>query len=135
MRHLAGEEFRVTDCDAEFRHGIDAWFRVRLKFPGGVDCQLTSSMTESSPVARLVVRGDAGTLSVRNPVVPQLGHALTSTNSSGERVETVDGPSSYQAQLEAVVAALNGRSFPLPADDYVRSMEAIERVRAAMPRP
>jgi hypothetical protein len=98
-------------------------------------CNLTSSMIEPAPVARLVVRGDKGTLSVRNPVAPQMGHSMTLTTSTGERVETVDGPSSYEAQLKAVVASLNGASFPLPPDDYVRSMVAIERVREKLGEP
>jgi hypothetical protein len=82
----------------------------------------------------LVVRGDEGVLSVRNPLVPQLGHLLTLTNGLGEQVETVEGPSSFEAQLEAVRATLvDGVPFPFADDDYVRSMEAIERVRAAFP--
>lgn len=131
-RRLAGEEFTVASCDAMFRNGVDASVAARLDFASGVTCDLTTSMIEPTFTARLVVRGDAGTLSVRNPLSPQRGHLLTLSSSSGEHVETVDGPSSYQAQLEAVAASLQGVPFPFPSDDYVRSMEAIEKVRAAM---
>lgn len=131
-RRIAGEEFYVRSCDAEFRRGVDARFDARLEFADGVTCDVASSMLESPPLARLVVRGDLGTLRVRNPLAPQLGHSLTVEDSTGEHVETVDGPSTYQAQIEAVASALGGRPFLLPTDDYVRSMEAIERVRAAM---
>jgi predicted dehydrogenase len=135
VRRLVGEEFTVASGSAVFRHGVDASFVAELEYTSGVMCNLTSSMIEPAPVARLVVRGDKGTLSVRNPVAPQMGHSMTLTTSTGERVETVDGPSSYEAQLKAVVASLNGAPFPLPPDDYVRSMVAIERVREKLGEP
>ena len=58
------------------------------------------------PCEKLVIGSDDG----RN----MLGHSLTLTSSSGEQVETVDRPGSYQAHLEAI-AAEGRRSFPVSA--------------------
>ena len=70
--------------------------------------------------------------SIVNPLAPQLGYALMVTLDGATRTETVDGPSTYQAQLTAVQETLaNGKEFPFPSDDYVRSMMAIDQVRAA----
>jgi predicted dehydrogenase len=136
VRRIAGEEFAVVSCDAVIKHGVDASFNARLEFANGVACEIFSSMTEPSASARLVLNGELGTVSVCNPLDPQTGHSLTLRNSTGERVETVDGPSTYWAQLAAVAATLRrGEAFPLPADDYVWSMRAIERMRAAMSGP
>ena len=133
VRRIAGEDFTVGAVEAEFRDGVDARFTARLDFRSGVVCELTASMVAAQPNARLVVSGDRGMLDVRNPVAPQLGHALTLTIGSDARVETVEGPSSYEAQLEAIRATIQGGvPFAFPEDDYVRSMEAIERVRAAL---
>ncbi len=132
VRRLLGNDFCVTSCDTVFRQGVDESFVARLEYAGGLTCVVTSSMAGPSPEARLVVRGDDGILDVRNPIAPQHGHSLLLTNASGERIETFDGPSSYESQLEAVVASLSGAPFPLPPDDYVRSMEAIDKVRERM---
>jgi len=130
VRRLLGERFTVTEAQAEIRHGVDASFTASLETAGGVVCTVQASMTVEKPVARIVAVGELGRLEVTNFVAPQLGHALALSTAAGERVETVDGPSSFAAQLEAVRRALReGEPFPLPEDDYVRSMEAIERVR------
>jgi hypothetical protein len=120
--------------DADFRDGVDSSFTAELHFPGPITGKLVASMTSSRVAATLVVRGDKGVLEIRNPLAPQLGHLLTLTNGRGEQVETVEGPSSFEAQLEAIRATLvEGVPFPFPDDDYVRSMEAIERVRSTFP--
>jgi predicted dehydrogenase len=134
VRRLLGEQFTVATCDAEFRDGVDARFEAQLEFPAGIKCVVAASMTDPF-AARLIVQGDAGLLDVDNPLSPQKGHSLVVRSATGERIETfADAPGTYRAQLEAVAATLEqGAPFPLPEDDYVRSMEAIERIRAAMP--
>jgi predicted dehydrogenase len=132
-RRLLGEQFTVTACAAVCRDGVDASFKAQLEFAAGVTCTVSSSMV-SPFTARLIVQGEAGTIDVDNPLSPQKGHSLRLRNAAGERVESfANAPSTYRAQLEAVSATLLRRvPFPLPEDDYVRSMAAIERVQAAM---
>lgn len=133
LRRIAGEVFSVRRAEGEFRGSVDASFQAELDFPAGIVAELSSSMTAAEPLARLEVTGDQGRLEVRNPVAPQMGHSLTVSTGASNRVEIVGGLSSYAAQLSAIRATLReGRAFPVAADDYVRSMEAIERVRAAL---
>src|SRR4029078_8541164 len=74
-----------------------------------------------------------GRLDVTTPLAPQLVHLLQLNVDGKERTETLEGPSTFEAQLTAVRATLQEcKPFPLPADSYVRSMEAIDRVRAVL---
>ncbi|MBL8781746.1 MAG: hypothetical protein JNL06_12500, partial [Alphaproteobacteria bacterium] len=73
-----------------------------------------------------------GALRVINPLAPQMGHVLEIQADGADRKEVVEGPSTFAAQLEHVVAALlDGAGFPLAEDDPVKSMAAIDAVRAA----
>jgi len=86
-------------------------------------------------VVTLRVEGERGILSVVNPLVPQRGHLLMLETGDETRSETFDGPSTYSAQLSAVRATLlDGQPFHNPADDFICSMEAVERIRAEMPK-
>jgi predicted dehydrogenase len=50
---------------------------------------------------------------------------------SGMEPHSLAGPATFDAQLAAVVAALHdGAPWPLPADDPLHSMQAIDLVRA-----
>ena len=71
-------------------------------------------------------------MKVSNPLAPQFGHALQIMRDGAERSETLGGPSTFAAQLSAVAACLlDGAPFPLAADDPIKSMRAIDAVRAA----
>lgn len=131
VRRIAGEKFTVTNATADLREGVDASFVADLKFADGPTCRIEASMVSPDIVVRLTVEGDQGTLKVINPLSPQRGHKLTLINGDGEHDEVLDAPSSYQAQLSVIAAALRGEApYPYPADDYVKSMSAIEQVRA-----
>lgn len=132
LRRIAGETFTVELATAEMRGDVDASFSASLRFADGMTATVESSMTATDRAARLVIEGERGRVSVTNPLAPQLGHALMITLDGTTRTETVDGPSTYQAQLTAVRETLvDGKEFPFPSDDYVHSMMAIDRVRAA----
>lgn len=134
VRRLGGEDFRVEAVDAVLRSGVDESFSADLVYPGGLTARLASSMVCPKPVLALRIEGEAGTIKVRNPYVPQLGHLLTLETGAGSIEEIVDGPGSYAAQLAAVRAALvDAVPFPGRPDDFIRSMEAIEAIRARMP--
>jgi hypothetical protein len=69
---------------------------------------------------------------VLNPLAPQMGHKLDVDVGGKTTSETVEGPSTFTAQLQAVAATLvDGAPFPLAADDPARSMAVIDAVRAA----
>ena len=132
-RRICGEAFTVTHADAEMRRGVDARFSAKLAFADGATAMIRSSMIAPCPSARLVLEGDEGRMEVVNPLAPQLGHALYVSTAGTERSETVEGPGSHDAQLAGVRAVLcDGAPQPDRPDDYVHSMRAIERVRAAL---
>jgi predicted dehydrogenase len=135
-RRVAGEDFEIVSAHAEMRNGVDASFNADLVFGGDVVASLRASMLAPELVTTLIVEGDAGSIEVSNAIAPQTGHALRLNDFTGSRVAVADGPTTYEAQLTAVRAALvYGQPFPFPADDYVRSMEALDRVRRAFANP
>lgn len=134
VRRLAGENFRITAVEAVMRGDVDESFAAELAYPHGLTARIASTMVPPKPALKLRIEGASGTLTVRNPYVPQLGHLITLETASGVSEEAVDGPGSYAAQLAAVRAALvDGLPFVCPADDFARSMEAIDAIRARMP--
>jgi predicted dehydrogenase len=133
VRRVCGDAFRVTQAELEFEEGVGARFSTELMFKSGVSAAVRGSMIATPARVRLIVEGERGRLDVTNPLAPQLGHLLQLNVDGKERTETLEGPSTFEAQLTAVRATLQeGKPFPLPADSYVRSMEAIDRVRAVL---
>lgn len=134
VRRIAGERFEVESVDAVMRGDVDESFVANLVYENGPTARVASSMAASAPVVTLRVEGELGTLSVVNPLVPQRGHRLTLEADGKAESWTVEGPSTYAAQLAAVRATLlEGVPFPHAPGDYIRSMEAIEQIQAAMP--
>lgn len=129
VRRIAGEDFKVSEGRVTMRQDVDECFEAGLAFANGTTARIAASM--AAPVAaRLTVEGETGLIAVINPVAPQRGHQLVVRDSAGERSETVEGPSSYEEQLLAIRASLKeGADFLYSEDDFVKSMEAIERVR------
>jgi predicted dehydrogenase len=130
-RAVAGEPIAVTKAELRQVRAADAAFSAELVMPGGVTARVAADMTAPRR-ARLVVTGSDGSITVDNPLMPQLGHAITVATASGSESITVDGPGTFDAQLAAVTATLlDGAAFPLAADDPIASMRAIDMVRAA----
>lgn len=133
VRRIAGENFELGSVEAEKRGDVDASFAAELKYPDGATARVSSSMTVETPAVSLRIEGTEGVLSVVNPLVPQRGNLLTLEVGGGSESRTVEGPSSYAAQLAAVRATLvGGAAFPHADDDFIRSMEAIEKIRGAI---
>ena len=132
-RVVADEEPAVVSARMRMVDGVDAETEAVLRFPGGVEARVSCGMEGEAFHAFLNVEGARGRLRVTNPLAPQFGHALETEIDGTVRSETVEGPSTFASQLGAVVAALlDGASFPLAEDDPVKSMAAIDAVRAAV---
>lgn len=128
-RRLLGEDFTVDAIAAEFRGGVDVRLLADLRF-GDIAVRIGCSMIDPFD-AGLEIGGEDGTLCVRNPVVPSLGNRLNLRTRTSCEDREINGPTSWTAQLAAIVATLRGGApYPLPADDPLASMRAIERVRA-----
>ena len=134
VRRVAGDDFSIVQASADFKGGVDASFAARLEFASGVSASIRSSMVVPTPQALLTIEGSLGRLEAINPIAPQRGNMLRITVDGDTRSEIAEGPSSYEAQLAAVRATLvDGARFPFAPGDFVRSMEAIDAVRAAFP--
>jgi len=132
-RYVAGEAFSVEDGVASFGHGVDAAVSATLVYEQGIRASIRTSMLDVPHQALLRIEGSAGWLEIDNPLVPHLGHRFTISNQYGIHATEIAGPSTYEAQLDAVRGTLvDGAAFPLPADDFVQSAQAFEKVYAAI---
>jgi predicted dehydrogenase len=131
VRRLIGEDFVVDQAEAAFRGDTDEAFEARLTYADGVVARVSASFVAPF-AADLRVEGELGTIAVFNPIVPHRGHRLVVEVDGERREEEVLGPTTWTAQLHALCdTLLEGRAFPLPEDDFVHSMIAIERIRDA----
>lgn len=131
-RVVAGAEPDVASAHMRMVDGVDAETEAVLRFPGGVEARVSCGMEGEAFRAFLNVEGARGNMRVTNPLAPQFGHALETEIDGTVRSETVDGPSTFASQLEAVAAALTDSApFPLAEDDPVKSMAAIDAVKEA----
>lgn len=132
VRVASGEEPTVKAASMRMVDGVDAATEVSLQFPSGATAKVACSMDGGSFAAFLNITGENGSMKVLNPLAPQMGHKLDVEAGGKVRSETVEGPSTFAAQLQAVAATLlDGAPFPLAADDPVKSMAVIDAVRAA----
>jgi predicted dehydrogenase len=137
-RHICGEEPEEVQAEAVIGPPyVDTCLEARLVFPSGVEARVCGDMrAETRFTAVLVVSGDKGTMTVKNPLVPQTGHSIL-LEAGGERtVETTDRRSSYGYQLDAFIAAVEeGAPLLTGADDAVAQMRVIDRCYEAAGLP
>jgi len=130
-RALLGEDFVVASATMR---GADAdrETRATLRFASGAVARIHAQLDAETLAATMTVQGDAGRIEAFNPLAPQMGCQVRIETASGTREESPAGPGTFDAQLAAVCATLlDGADWPLPEDDPVRSMSAIDAVRAA----
>jgi predicted dehydrogenase len=131
VRRIAGESFTVEHAAARFHNDVDVEFSASLRFSDGIVASVEASMEGATFDPHLTITGSDGTITARNPLSPQRGHAIEIDSRADHTTETVDGPSSFLQQLMAVRATVvDGAPFPAAPDDALNSMIAIERVRA-----
>lgn len=113
---VQGEALHLTEVKAVTSgRGVDLAVDVRLAAEGGAEVRLLCDMRpEVSFTASVVVQGELGRVTYDNPLVVE-GSSLTLSGKGdaaawGARTEGA-GPSTYRAQLDAVIAAIaNGRA-------------------------
>jgi predicted dehydrogenase len=132
LRSLIGAEPEVVSARAERAHGVDAATRAELRFPGGLPAVLECAMTQPRPLVEVIVRGERGRLHIMNFVAPQIGCRFMVKIGGVLRDEPVDGPTTYEAQLDHVVEVMNGRTAALTGgQDAVANMALLDAIRAA----
>src|SRR6185436_18743205 len=85
-----------------------------------------------APKSRLKVVGEHGTLRIRNFVSPHLGCDFTVEIGGTTHIEKTDGPSTYEAQMDHLMAVLRGDEAPLAGGaDAIANLTALDMVRKA----
>jgi predicted dehydrogenase len=112
--------------------GADLSIEAELDFDG-VTATVRASMAEGAALdTSLVLTGERGELRVDNIVFPSAGHSLRLTLDGVPRISTVAGRTTYDHQLEAVLAAWpGGPPLPTEGDDPIANMSVIDAVYAA----
>ena len=131
VRHLLDEEPEEVTAEAAVGPpDVDLKLVARMSFSSGVVAITTGDMTGEKEAFTMAfeVRGDAGTLKVRGPLVPQIGHLIELTVDGETTTETRDRRPSYGYQLDAFIQAVE-QDEPLftDADDAVKQMRLIDR--------
>ena len=137
-RHITGEEpIEVTARAEEGPPHVDVMLAATLKFPSGIVAHASGDMRATAKFkAELEVTGDAGTMLVVNPLLPQSGHQIRVTTPAGATVETLDRRATFGYQLDAFVGAIeNGEALLTGADDAVKQMRVIDRCYRAAGLP
>ncbi|NHK27391.1 Gfo/Idh/MocA family oxidoreductase [Parvularcula flava] len=134
LRSIAGGEPAVERAVAEDNgKGADMGMEAYLTFPGGVSAHIHSSMREDIEFeASVKLTGEKGILHYANFVHPHKGHQVTMRVHGQDDVETVDGDTTYDHQLDHFIRLVKGEAEPvLPPSDAVANMALIDAIYAA----
>ena len=131
LRTVIGAEPVVTAARIEMREGVDAATSAELTFPGDLQASLACSMVAERFDATLTLTGEDGELSIRNFVGPQMGCSFRVRIGEDLRSEPTDGPTTYAAQLEHLVAVMRGDVAPRTGgDDAIANLLLMDAIRA-----
>lgn len=141
LRTFAGQEPRVCSAKAKLlKPEIDRWVQAEMAFDDGATGSITAAMLSRTLFrASVEIRGSDGTMKIFNPLMPQYRHRIRIEAGGDRRVETVaKKPGTYEAQLEAFVAAVrDGKPYLTDVNDAVANMRVIDdcyRVAGLSPR-
>tara|TARA_R110002072_G_scaffold1369_2_gene11201 strand:+ start:8344 stop:9324 length:981 start_codon:yes stop_codon:yes gene_type:complete len=138
VRHISGQE--PTDVIANAVVGpkdVDMMLEASMTLPGGISAKILGDMRPNGKFqADIVVTGTLGTMKVRNPLAPQMGHRLT-IEIGGERQDlSFDRRPSYSYQLDAFLQAIETGIAPLTdSEDAVKQMTVIDQCYIAAGLP
>ena len=131
LRTLAGAEPEVVRAESRLASpDVDRWMRAEFRFADGRRGRITCALF-SAALLRMSAKviGDAGTMSVFNPILPHVSHRLKVRTAGGVRKERLAGDATYTYQLRAFVAAVRGE-VPVLTDarDGVANMRVIDAI-------
>ncbi len=130
MRHPSGEEPNEVVARAEVGPPhVDVMPEATLHLPSGVVARTSGDKRPNAAFkAEIVVTGERGTLTVVNPLLPQMGHELRVATATGTTVERLDRRPTFGYQLDAFIDAVTaGAPLLTGADDAVKQMRVIDR--------
>jgi predicted dehydrogenase len=138
VRTFGGSTPKVVSAQAKLRDSqVDRAMTAELQFAAGHTGRVRCSMWSSNLLQMNVkLIGDRGSLSVFNPVVPQIFHRLSVRSANGKRVERFARRASYAYQLDAFAAAvLRGETVKTTPQDAVENMTVIDGIYSAAGLP
>jgi predicted dehydrogenase len=112
--------------------GTDESITATLRFPSGVLADVSCDMGKNTPFkALLTVHCEHGRVEIENPVLPHKGHSVRERLHGGFRHHTIAGGTSYDYQLAALLAVIEGKGKALTGGaDAVGNMTAIDAIYA-----
>ena len=132
LRTLVGSTPAVVSAEVEMQHGVDAGATAALRFADGLGGRLTCTMLADNFEANLTLRGERGTLGIRNFIAPQMGCSFRVQIGEESRAEPTDGPSTYAAQLAHLVDVAQRGATPLTGGaDAIANLTLLDAIRAA----
>ena len=130
VRHITGEE--PIDVSAEAETGppeVDLYLVAEMTFPGGIKATTSGDMRPNASFkAELKVTGDLGTMTISNPLVPQIGNSIEFTIKGETTRESFERRPTYGYQLDAFISAVEtGTALFTDAADAVKQMQVIDQ--------
>ena len=131
-RALLGEEPAVEAASCTMLNDVDQETTARFRFPSGIVAEIETRMTSPWNMhARFEILGERGKLLLINSLVPHRGHSIQEVIDGDFREFTLAGDTTFDYQLEAVIAAIrDGTSLPTEGHDPVGNMAAIDAIYA-----
>jgi predicted dehydrogenase len=138
LRTLIGAEPEVTGAKGRFDNGVDVEMSASLRFPNGIEAEISCSMVAremSLDAINLTLTGEAGSLNIVNFLAPQFGCGFTTTIDGVTTVEPVEGPTTYEAQLDNLRAViLDGETPVTGGHDSIANMTVVDAIYGASGR-
>lgn len=134
MRHLARAEPTIVNASAKLMgDDIDRRMEADFTFDDGRTGRIVCAMA-AWPLLRglAIVEGTKGTMSVTNPIAPQLYNKITINTDTDTRTEKVTGTTSYKEQLIAFKNWVDGGPAMITdAADGIKNMAVIDSIYEA----
>jgi predicted dehydrogenase len=138
LRYAFSEEPRILTASLQcVSPNVDGEMQARLSFPSGGSAVIHSSLTHKGEGLTdmdmwFEVKGDQGTMTVKNPFLPQLGHELRLSLNGCVTTEQFDPTPSYVYQARHVLAVMRGERMALtPGSAGVGTMRALDSIYCA----
>jgi predicted dehydrogenase len=139
LRDVLGSVPVVRDAFALVRDGVDRSMTASLEFPDGTLATVQSSMWSHRVFQmHLRISGDQGSLKVSRPFHPQTGARIHVQTATDRYTETTSRIASYDYQLRAFLAAIQGKDTNMTGPDEaiisMRLIDDIYRTAGMVPR-
>jgi len=118
------------------RENVDRAMRVELRWDNGTTGLIENSLL-SSKLFRLSakVRGSRGSMSVLNPIAPQIYHHISLNVDGHKSRERVTGKASYTCQLEEFARRIHSGERKSDLTDAIANMSLIDTIYQAAGLP